>query len=1111
MFETNKGYSLPSHLGLVSLWSAVCSQATNPLSCVSNDNQPLDSDDYPWTDLTWLLHGDGVSWQYFVGTGGTPDCSDDAATCNATSLSPAQPNLWNPLPYFTDVKEDGQLGNIVSTSEFYPEARNGTLPSVSWVVPSDITSEHPNSPVSYGQAYVTGLINSVMEGPDWDSTAIFLSWDDWGGFYDNVAPPTVDSLGYGLRVPSIIISPYAIAGKVDHQVLSFDAFAKFIEDDFLNSQRLDPATDGRPDSRPDVREDEPVLGDLQNDFNFNQTPLAPLVLNSGPPWGPAPSPGRLPGTPEGTAPLTVGFDGSLSSSPGGAITSWDLSFGDGSPDATGTGAPPTPGPTHVYANPGQYTATLTVLNQAGFTSAVTVDVRVEAPPPVPTISATEPGGVAPVSNVTFDGSGTTDPDGAITSWSLSFGDGSPPVTGFGPPPSPTATHSFPEAGEYGVTLTVTDSHGVSATAPYTFEVRPSLTLDPSPVPQSGGSVVVSGTGYPAGETVDITLGGQPWGTVTAGSNDAFVSAALPLPATLQPGTDQVTAVGQSSGISSSQTLTVSADWQFRDVASGGSFNPYENTISAANVATLVPAPWQGTTKAAISSSPAFDDGLIFAGSSDGHLYVWDSTRQVQAWALPSPSGVGPIVSSPFVLGNNVYVGAENGKLYGFPTNCERVLSTTCPATMTYVAGSPIESAPVGAGSTLYVGSMNDKLAAVSTAAKVLWTTTLSGPVQSSPALSGGTVVVGARDNVYALNAATGQVLWKATTGGVVSSSPAIVNGTVYVGSADSHLYAFPLSCAQICSPLWSVTTGGAITSSPAVAYGSVFVGSGDGNLYAFRLSDQSLLWKMTTGGPVTSSPAVANGVVYVGSHDHKLYAIAAAGCGGPTTCPALWSATTGGPVNSSPGIANGQVFVGSNDGILHVYVLPTTAIPAAPVIGKAVVGDSQATISFSAPASNGNSPITSYTVNAIDLTDASRGGQSQTGPSSPMTVTGLTDGDHYVFTVGATNAVGSGAYSPESNTVIPDPPPVVSSVSPNRLTRGASNVVLQLTGTGFTAGTTVAVSGTGVTVSDATVVDATTISADASIATTATLGSRNLTVKEPSGTSTCVACLTLVA
>ena len=89
---------------------------------------------------------------------------------------------------------------------------------------------------------------------DWSSSAIFLAWDDWGGFYDNVVPPVADSLGYGIRVPAMVISPYARPGYIDPQTLSFDAYLKFAEDDFLGGQRIDPATDGRPDSRPDVRE-----------------------------------------------------------------------------------------------------------------------------------------------------------------------------------------------------------------------------------------------------------------------------------------------------------------------------------------------------------------------------------------------------------------------------------------------------------------------------------------------------------------------------------------------------------------------------------------------------------------------------------------------------------------------------------------------------------------------------------------------------------------------------------------------------------------------------------------------------------------------------------------
>jgi phospholipase C len=126
-----------------------------------------------------------------------------------------------------------------------------------------------------------------MKGPDWNSTAIFLTWDDWGGFYDHVVPPSVDANGYGLRVPSLVISPYARQGYIDHQTLSFDAYNKFIEDDFLNGARLNPATDGRPDPRPDVRESASLLGNLYADFNFSQQPQRPVLLSTHPAPGPA--------------------------------------------------------------------------------------------------------------------------------------------------------------------------------------------------------------------------------------------------------------------------------------------------------------------------------------------------------------------------------------------------------------------------------------------------------------------------------------------------------------------------------------------------------------------------------------------------------------------------------------------------------------------------------------------------------------------------------------------------------------------------------------------------------------------------------------------------------
>jgi phospholipase C len=290
MFEPNSSWSLPAHLFQVSAWSALCRDPANPYSC-TNALQSPGSDEvtlggpndgllhYAWTDITYLLHKAGVSWGYYVFNGTEPDCaSASATTCFPVPQNASTRGIWNPLPSFTDVSQDGQVGNIQSLTNFYSAAAAGTLPAVSWIVPTATVSEHAPNLVSAGQAYVTGLINAVMRGPDWSSTAIFLAWDDWGGFYDHVVPPAVDQNGYGPRVPGLVISPYAKQGYIDSQTLSFDAYLKFIEDLFLGGQRLDPATDGRPDPRPDVRENNPLLGNLMNDFNFNQPPLPPVVL-----------------------------------------------------------------------------------------------------------------------------------------------------------------------------------------------------------------------------------------------------------------------------------------------------------------------------------------------------------------------------------------------------------------------------------------------------------------------------------------------------------------------------------------------------------------------------------------------------------------------------------------------------------------------------------------------------------------------------------------------------------------------------------------------------------------------------------------------------------------
>ncbi len=290
MFESVHSWSFPSHLYLVSAWSARCARENDPMSCTSAVDPPnrtrRNPTPFAWTDLTYLLDKYHVTWAWYLDHGakgpGTRHGKQRHGTGKrvrkAAFKQPGVPPIWNVLPGFSDVAEDHQTANIQTQSAFFAAAKAGTLPAVSWLLPDNVDSEHPPALVSTGQSYVTRIINAVMRSPNWNSTAIFLTWDDWGGFYDHVVPPKVDALGYGIRVPAMVISPYAKMGYIDRQTLSFDAYLKFIEDDFLNGARLNPKTDGRRDSRPDVRENAQELGNLVNDFNFSQPPRRPVLL-----------------------------------------------------------------------------------------------------------------------------------------------------------------------------------------------------------------------------------------------------------------------------------------------------------------------------------------------------------------------------------------------------------------------------------------------------------------------------------------------------------------------------------------------------------------------------------------------------------------------------------------------------------------------------------------------------------------------------------------------------------------------------------------------------------------------------------------------------------------
>jgi phospholipase C len=233
---------------------------------------------FRFPEITEFLAGTKVDWKYYVTSGTVPDNEDGhyIGTPTQQEQHPHRFSHWNPLPRFPKVMDDPeQRARLVDTSEFYKDAQRGALPQVCWVIPSDTVSEHPPNSVSAGMAYVTGLINHVMESPDWESTAIFLCWDDWGGFYDHVVPPKADRFGYGMRVPSLIISPYAKQGYIDHQTHSFCSWLRIVEERY----GIAPLTDR--DANTD---------DMLACFDFTQKPRPPVLLAASPQGSPYPQP-----------------------------------------------------------------------------------------------------------------------------------------------------------------------------------------------------------------------------------------------------------------------------------------------------------------------------------------------------------------------------------------------------------------------------------------------------------------------------------------------------------------------------------------------------------------------------------------------------------------------------------------------------------------------------------------------------------------------------------------------------------------------------------------------------------------------------------------------------
>ena len=168
-----------------------------------------------------------------------------------------------PLEMVRHVRDSDLYSHVVSSGRFISDVKNGRMPAVSWLTPPWDASEHPPQSMCAGENWTVQTVNAIMQSRYWQSTAIVLTWDDFGGFYDHVAPPHPDIYGFGPRVPTIVISPWAKPGSIDSETLSFDSVLRFIETVFGVST---------------LTARDAAASDMLGAFDFSQQPTPPLVL-----------------------------------------------------------------------------------------------------------------------------------------------------------------------------------------------------------------------------------------------------------------------------------------------------------------------------------------------------------------------------------------------------------------------------------------------------------------------------------------------------------------------------------------------------------------------------------------------------------------------------------------------------------------------------------------------------------------------------------------------------------------------------------------------------------------------------------------------------------------
>jgi len=261
-FSSLMGPSLPNHLYIASGTSG--GMIGNSGETLTNSTQvELSALHLTWLTLAQELTATNVSWAWYTG-----DENADIGT------------LWNVLPLFSYFQKNPQLLNAhdLNTQDFVDSVANGSLPAISWItpgswkpanfpsalknVPNNDVSEHPPARLDCGTDYVASLVNDVMQSQYWSNSAIIITWDDYGGFYDHVAPPQVDAYGEGFRVPTLVISPFAKHHYIDHTQYEFGSFLKLAETVF---------------NVPSLGTRDVIANNMLNSFDFQQAPQPALV------------------------------------------------------------------------------------------------------------------------------------------------------------------------------------------------------------------------------------------------------------------------------------------------------------------------------------------------------------------------------------------------------------------------------------------------------------------------------------------------------------------------------------------------------------------------------------------------------------------------------------------------------------------------------------------------------------------------------------------------------------------------------------------------------------------------------------------------------------------